>query len=323
MALMDDALRIQFPLESGIPGSSGQWLPTAVSNSFTKKSSASFKGILLPMAILLLNLLTACGVAELGASRYRPVYAAASKGLAARFAALDEYAVPFSLLKDLADQAIRQDPAFLGKVRFSAHPEDRTFSINLAAVPSDLLLSKSDTNAPVLDALIRVAALRRDLQAAFPGEDSWRAEADGVEQAAKRCMQASGSGGSAGADPETCLDQIDGSFSIFRKAVIAFATAKGLKERNEDTRGIPGYPVHVAIMPPRAKLKVMTLLEYKKCQYLQKPKEQYEWTDLVGSTFQMIGKYRYRVEWPADLNGPEEGDIEITGPQTLTFTPSR
>lgn len=322
MASMDDALRV--PIGSEIHGSSAPYPHRAVSNLLTIRKSASLKGIVMLMAVALLNMRTTRGMAECRDLRFWQVYPALSRGQAAINAQVEEHAVSFSLLKDLANEAIRQDPAFLGKVRFRIDPKNRTFSIDLAALPLDLVLSKSDANAPVLEALIRLAALQRDLQAAFSGESFWRAEADAVEQAVKRCSQSSGLTEGADGDPgRTCRDQMVGSFSALRKVVISFATAKGFKERDDSTRGIPGFPVHIAVVPPRAKLKVMTFLEYKKCQYLQKPKETYEWTDLVGSTFQMIGRYRYRIEWPADLKGPEEGDIEITGPQTLTFTPSR
>jgi hypothetical protein len=35
----------------------------------------------------------------------------------------------------------------------------------------------------------------------------------------------------------------------------------------------------------------------------------------------MIGMYRYRIEWPAKLNGPEEGNLNIDEPKEIDFTP--
>jgi hypothetical protein len=66
----------------------------------------------------------------------------------------------------------------------------------------------------------------------------------------------------------------------------------------------------------------MTLLEYKKYQYSQTPKEKYQWNDLLATDNDMIGWYHYRAEWPVELNGPDEGDFEIKGPSTLTFKPN-
>lgn len=322
MRLLNYARRVQSPAVSGIVGSAVHRLHTPIPSLPANEPSALVKRFLAPIVVVLLNLFV--GATALGESGAQKISSAVSEGSAMGFAAADDISARFSILKSLADQAIGQDPAFLGRVRFSADSSDRTFSIDMDAVPSTLVLSKSDADAPVLEALIRLAVLNRDLQSAFPGEGSWRAETDAVERAARQCLQTPGSAEFPGDDAaRPCVGQIDDSFSSLRKSVASFANAKGLKERDSRTRGIPGYPVHIAVVPPRAKLKVMTLLEYKKCQILQRPKDQYEWLDMVGSTFQMIGRYRYRVEWPADLNGPEEGDVEITGPQTLTFTPSR
>jgi len=66
----------------------------------------------------------------------------------------------------------------------------------------------------------------------------------------------------------------------------------------------------------------MTLLQYKKYQYFQVPKEKYQWSDLLASDNDMIGWYHYRAEWPAELNGPDEGDFEVKGPGTITFKPN-
>ena len=67
----------------------------------------------------------------------------------------------------------------------------------------------------------------------------------------------------------------------------------------------------------------MTLLEFKKYQYFKTPREQYQWNDILDADNDLIGWYHYRVEWPADLNGPEEGDIEIKKPGVLTFRPTQ
>ena len=65
----------------------------------------------------------------------------------------------------------------------------------------------------------------------------------------------------------------------------------------------------------------MTLLEFKKCQYLKVPTEECRWNELLDTASEMIGWYHYRAEWPLELNGPEEGDFEIKKESTITFKP--
>jgi hypothetical protein len=79
--------------------------------------------------------------------------------------------------------------------------------------------------------------------------------------------------------------------------------------------------VIVKIEPPRARVDVMTLLEYKKCRYSQIPEDQCQWNEILDPEHLMIGWYHYRADWPQDLNGTEAGDFEITKPGTITFRP--
>src|SRR5271157_1333438 len=85
---------------------------------------------------------------------------------------------------------------------------------------------------------------------------------------------------------------------------------------------VRGYRVRVNVEPPRARVRVMTLLEYRKCLYFRSPLED-QWIDLLSVENEMIGRYRYLALWPPELNGREEGEIEITGPATITFAPKQ
>jgi len=101
-----------------------------------------------------------------------------------------------------------------------------------------------------------------------------------------------------------------------------YATARDLafvKFTSKDP--VIGYPVRIKIEPPKAHVRVMTLLEYKKYRYTNTAPEQYQWNDLLDSESLMIGWYHYRAEWPQELNGPEEGDFEIKKAGTITFSP--
>jgi hypothetical protein len=217
-------------------------------------------------------------------------------------------------LKSLAAEQIHTDPRFLGKTRFRIDGEARTFFYDVSPVRPDLVLSASDPYATPLEALIRVEALRRDFKTAIPGEPFWMPSLDSVEKAVSRC---------ALGIPD-CSTGIESNFDVLRKQILDYARSRNLTLAQQDgTRDpVAGYRVQVKIDPPKARVRLMTLLQYRKYQHLQTPREQYQWNDLLDSEADLIGWYHYRAEWPSELNGPEEGDFEIKKPGKLNFNPT-
>jgi hypothetical protein len=230
-----------------------------------------------------------------------------------------------TVLMKLATEQIRIDTAFLGKRRFSFNPQSRVLSYDLNSVPSNLVLSSGDKYADALEALVRVESLRRDFHATIPNEKFWLAPLESIQRAIERCVQdleISTNNGST-ASREECSHNIDQQFEKLRVLIATYAVAHHLRvaESPNLREAAPGYQVHVEIEPPTARLRVMTLLEFKKCQYLKISTEQCRWNEFLDTESKMIGWYHYRAEWPPELNGPEEGDFEIRKASTITFKP--
>jgi len=231
-----------------------------------------------------------------------------------------------NLLTRLAEEEVLTDENFLGKTRFRFDQKNHTFSYDFTPVPANLVLADGDRHASVLEALIRIEALRRDFLASIPDEKFWLAPLNSAEEIVNRCVQSletSESKQNAAVNQPECYDKIQDQFDILRASVLAFAAAHKLElvEPPRTRDPVPGYRVNIKIEPPRARLRVMTLLEYKKYQYFKTPKEQYRWKDVLDSENLMIGWYHYRAEWPQELNGAEEGDFEINKATNLTFKP--
>jgi hypothetical protein len=232
-----------------------------------------------------------------------------------------------ALLRRLASEQVNSDHRFLGKTRFTIDQQDHTFSYDLSAVPTNLVLSDRDPYAKPLEALIRVESLRRDLGSTIPNETFWSKSLDSVELAVQRCVQVlenTQPAEDAVNDPQACSNSVDVEFKQLETEISSYADAHGLKFTSPSGKRDPvlGYRVHILIDPPKARVRVMPLLAFKKYQYSQTPKDKYQWSDLLASDNDMIGWYHYRAEWPAELNGPDEGDIEVKMPATITFTPN-
>jgi hypothetical protein len=234
---------------------------------------------------------------------------------------------PMKLLTRLAKEQIVTDDKFLGETRFSIDEQNRTFFYDFSPVPLNVVLSEHDPYARPLEAIIRVAALRRDFGSTVPNETFWSTSLDSIEQTIQDCVQnlenpqpAQG----AVRTPQECFHSVDEQFEKLKTSISTYASAHGLQFSQPLQRRAPviGYPVHIKIDPPKARVRVMTLLEYKRYQYFQTAKEKYQWNDLLASDYDMIGWYHYRAEWPVELNGPDEADFEVKKPGTITFKPN-
>lgn len=231
------------------------------------------------------------------------------------------------VLTRLAGEAVNGNDSFLGKTRFSINQQKRTFFYDGNPVPADLVLSNQDTLARPLEALIRIEALRRDFEAAIPTDQFWHESSDSIVQAIRSCVQRpppESPDEDVKKSAKECSSGIEKQFDNLKISVFAFAAGHRLEfaEPIKIRDPVVGYRVNVEINPPRARVRVMTLLQYKKYQYFHTSRENYQWNDLLSSENVMIGWYHYRAEWPSDLNGPEEGDFEIKGPITVKFVPA-
>jgi hypothetical protein len=229
------------------------------------------------------------------------------------------------LLTKLAEEGVNQDKEFLGKTRFAILQADRSFSYNLDPIPASDVLSGTDPYGTPLEALIRVESLRRDFQASVPAEDFWILPLEKVHQTVKDCVQKL-EASQPKLDPreaeQSCSNSIAEQFKQLETAIQKYGSAHGLALVRSQTRDpVVGYRVHIKIEPPKAHVRVMTALDFKKYSYFNTPKDQYQWNDLLEAESLMIGRYHYRAEWPQDLNGPDEGDFEIKSSGTITFTP--
>lgn len=230
------------------------------------------------------------------------------------------------LLAQLASEQIVLDTEFLGRTRFRLDQRDRTFSYDLTPTPGKFLLAKSDPYEIPLEALIRVKALRRDFLSAVPNDNFWVLPLESIEGVIKGCVRdldASTSEKQTASAEESCSIRIESQFDKLKESIVNFTSARNLTlfEPPRTRDPAPGYLVQIKVDPPRARIRVMPLLEYKKNQYFKVPQDRYQWNDLLDSESELIGWYHYRAEWPPALNGPEEGDICIKRPGLITFRP--
>jgi len=225
----------------------------------------------------------------------------------------------------LAADGIGEDKEFLGRTRFTISQSERTYTYDLDPIPVRTVLSHKDPYATPLEALIRIESLRRDFHAAVPDEKFWIVPLEAIQGAVQRCIEQLESTQPKAGSPDgqqECSRSVEGQFSNLENAIRGYATVHSLELVKFQKRDpVIGYRVRIKIEPPRAHVHVMTLLDYKKYRYFRTPVEQYQWNDLLDDESLMIGWYHYRADWPQDLNGPEEGDFEITKPGTMTFSP--
>lgn len=231
-----------------------------------------------------------------------------------------------SLLRKLAAEEIASDDRFLGKTRFAIDSRANTVLYDMTPVPLGLVLSDSDPMSIPMEAMIRTEALKRDLQKSVPTENFWIVSLSNVQGSIKKCvdslvdlkgksaLQERQADCSAGIAEQ--INYLDGSIQTFAKN-----RKLTLMQRPVERAPATGYKVRVSIEPPRARVKFMTLLEYKKCINSRTPLAD-QWNDIVEGDVKLIGRYHYLAEWPTELNGPEEGNFEIREPGAITFRPN-
>lgn len=228
-----------------------------------------------------------------------------------------------NILLHLAADEVNSDIAFLGRTRFEIDEQDHTFLLDLSPVPRRAVLSETDRYAVVLEALIRVESLQRDFRKAVPNNQFWVKPLDAVQGVVKWCSDKIDNTDSAETQ-QACSSNIEEQFKNLNASVRGYAAAhKLMLKPAPQERGLAiGYRVQVKIDPPRARVRTMTALEYKKCLSFKTLLDD-QWNDLLDGDNEMIGRYHYLADWPSELNGPEEGNFEIRQPTTLTFRPKQ
>jgi hypothetical protein len=231
------------------------------------------------------------------------------------------------LIERLASEEINSGDSFLGKTRFAVRAEDHAVYYDLGRVSPKAVLSGTDPLAIPLEATIRMEALRRDFRTSAPSDKFWAEPLDSVRRAVSDCVgriTAEKAGAGVVASGEQCSNELERRFDALRRAIELFAVAHDLTTSPNSQSRDPaaGYRVQVRIEPPRARIRVMTALEYRKCNYFKIPLED-QWIDLVAQEQDMIGRYRYLAEWPVELGGPEEGEFEVKKAGSMVFHPKQ
>jgi len=119
-----------------------------------------------------------------------------------------------------------------------------------------------------------VESLRRDFRATIPNETFWPSSLDSIEELTRKCVrdtEVSEPKQRANRNQQSCTENVDKAFDGLRASIKRYAKEHGLEvvgpTRIRDPS--PGYRVQIKIEPPRAHVRVMMLLAYKKCQYFK------------------------------------------------------
>jgi hypothetical protein len=231
------------------------------------------------------------------------------------------------LLDQLVEEEVASDTNFLGRTRFRILSDQNELTYDLAADPPSAVLSEKDPLAVPLEALLRVKCLRRDFQREAPGTDFWVRPLAQASQAARQAVDdflSATNGTSRQRQLELRAKEIEASFATLEDGIRGFAAQRGLDI--ERRRGInDSYDVWVEIEPPRARLRYMTYLAYRKSTLpppLAVPLDE-QWNTLLPGKNELIGRYHCLADWPAELGGTETNDFTIRRNCSLVFRPPK
>ena len=251
-----------------------------------------------------------------------PVVAALQKApptLSSDFGQVKDARQAYALVVELAQDAVSTDPN-LGRNRVSV--SDGVLVYDFQPAPETSLTSRPSRLTTPLELLIRIDALSRDFHSAIPTQEFWGPPLERLRGLASHMVDAafhSPSEDQWRLRKQKYEDQVGQEFAALAKEVRAFASKTKLDVKT--ARGSSnGYKVEIRIEPPKAHVKFMTYLDYRKCKAFKLNLEDY-WVDLDPGIHALIGKYHYLAEWPASLNGPEEANFEVTDDMPRTFVP--
>jgi hypothetical protein len=243
----------------------------------------------------------------------------APRELASGFGDVKDSKKAYILLDNLAKDAVSLDDN-LGRNRVSISNGILVYDFRPALDAT--LTSRPDRLIGPLEILIRADALGRDFRSFTPTQLFWVRPLEQLKTLAAQMVNAAykTSEDEWPSEKQRYEAQVEAEFTVIEKELLAYADKAGLDVRTN--RGsVQGYRVDVRIDPPRARVKYMPFLNYKRCVAFALNLKDY-WLDLNAGTQTLIGKYHYLAEWPLALNGPEEGNFDINGDgMTLTFQP--
>ncbi len=252
--------------------------------------------------------------AAIGASN--PIVPEQSRTLIARrFGDIRDPKTALPLLQRLAQEAIEGDDN-LGRPRI--YVVASTLHCDMRPVLSTSLALPENRLTLPLALLIQISTLRRDFAAVLPAVPAWRQPLNDIEKLLPAILTAAYSDSSADewhksvriyeSSVAASLDELNGS-------LLAYA-AKHHLDLRRTREPATGYPVQIHIVPTATRIRFMPFLQYRLCVVFAMNLDD-QWTDLNEGTHTLIGRYRYRAEWPT----PEEGTFEIRATSTLNFRP--
>jgi hypothetical protein len=222
-------------------------------------------------------------------------------------------------LADVVNDPIVSNDSLLGKPRVIVDENAATLELHLEPIPARYLLNEGSPLNTALEADIRLSILRRDLASAF-SEQSWTPAFGTIDEAIRACVETevNSTDQKKHATNEDPCPAIGAGFAQLGTQIEHEAKQRHL-DVIETRGGVTPFPIRMSFVPRKVPLKIMTALQYRECQVLHQPM-QGEFNDVVQDPVYLIGRYHYRVEWPAELGGPQEGDFEIKSGGTLRFT---
>lgn len=225
-------------------------------------------------------------------------------------------------LQKLASEAVRTDPVNLGRVRITIKSGPPRILYDPARTPLARVLREGDPLALPLEALIRADALERDLRAAVPKESFWvepLREARQLVVDAIPKVQGAASGEAQQRELSELKTALQAQFKRLDDAIVSYAHRQNLQLERSREPAAP-FTVQIKIGPPKAQLRMMPFLAYLKSRRFHSPLDD-QWNVMLEGKRYLIGRYRYRVEWPASAGGPDEGNITVDHDTTLPFVP--
>jgi hypothetical protein len=218
----------------------------------------------------------------------------------------------------VADALLLEDTA--GRKRLSISNGILSYDFRPASL--ETLASQPDCVTSPLEILIRSAALRRDFSTSLPEQVFWIQPLKQADTLAATMVDVAYKVPDKAQCPvkqQQYKAEAEAGFRSLEERLIAYAGKAGLSTAG--TRGFAdAYRIEIRVDPPRARIRLMPFLDYKRCLYFGLPLEEH-WNDLSEGTQELIGRYHYRAEWPPSLNGPEEGNLDIHESGRITFRP--
>jgi hypothetical protein len=195
----------------------------------------------------------------------------------------------------------------------------RILTYDLEAAPYSLLVSHPDRLTVPIELLIRAAVLRRDLDELSPKQAFHAGPLTELQAITKKMVNDACQ--SANEDEwhtkqESSEEEVRAKLAIIKKGLEDYALEMHLEVAK--ARGaIQGYKVRILKDPPSGHVRLMRYLDYLIC--LKPPGQPADnecldkaWETVLSDSKTLIGKYRFRAEWPESLDPPQEENTVVT-----------